>query len=424
MAMTMDSSTVLTPSRPFVTLDEPREVPPGESLHYGLAWPMQTGPRSWGLMCNLRRDESPAIDFEAGSDFVPLDIHGNAGVASPVSRNHVVPDPDSGEPLVMVKYPASGGFVPKGALREDGSAHPHAGTGFGLAHAMGFPQRLLDSAERMQFPDGPHQFAELQQYRIDGEGLQVTDTRAVSIEDPAAGVSYNGTSFTAAIPDGDDLLFTLRGAGSSHQRDTLCGVARWRRGADGWRVIDFVEVPHSEGRFEPSLVRVSEGSLVFCARGPYPECSNSLRVWHSTDGKKWEIIVDEPQLLTVSPITVNVAGDGSPYVVGNPYTSDAIDDRSILLAWPVLAGGGVGDPITLLDGPATFGPTGHDRGWMLDHPSGLTIYDADGKLRHILAFRVAAGGEVTTGAVASPYTGCYAMEIRTPGAMKSVWRFA
>lgn len=396
----------------LAVLRRPRNILPGESQSYGLAWPAQITAGSFGLMVNIRRDESPAIDFEAGSDLVVFGPDMGVSAAVPVSRNHVEPDTETGEDLVMVKYPVTGGFVPAGALREDGAPHPFAGTGFGVAHAIGFPKRYLDSEQRVRFPDNPQQRAEVQQYEYDGETVRVVRTESLPVDDPAAGVTYAGSSFTPAVADGDDLLFALRAADSGDGQQP-CGVARWQHGVDGWRVADFATVPDSDGRFEPSLARAGDGSLVFCARGAYPEESNSLRVWRSNDGHTWQMIVDEPRLLTVSPVTVNVAGDGSPYVVGNAYTPEAIDDRSVLLAWPVHPNGGVGDPVTLLDGPATFGPTGHERGWMIDHPSAATVRGADGVPRHVLTFRVAAGGEVTAGVPASPHTGCYVLEIRT-----------
>ena len=138
----VDPATTLSPTAPFARLRTPAATPAGESWHYGLAWPMQVRARSWGLMCNLRRDESPTVDFETGTDFVPMDVDGPTGAASPVSRNHVEPDPGTGEDLVMVKYPAAGGFVPAGALRQGGSAHPRAGTGFGVALLVDAVQRL------------------------------------------------------------------------------------------------------------------------------------------------------------------------------------------------------------------------------------------------------------------------------------------
>jgi len=420
----MDHQVSLDVTRPFFRLGSPDCVPVGQSWHYGLAWPLQVGKRSWGVMCNLRRDESPAVDFEAGTDFVPMDINGQAGVASPVSRNHVERHPVTGEDFVMVKYPATGGFVPAGALRSDGSPHAHEGTGFGIVHAIGFPKRLLGGNERVRFPDDPYQYAEVHQYEIVGGTLRVTGTARTPVEDSRAGVLYAGTSFTAAIPDADDLLFAMRGTERSEDQSAACGVARWQRRGGIWQVVDFAAVPGAEGRFEPSIGRARDGSLIFCARGAYHDDHDRLRVWRSTDGRTWREAVDEPGLLTCSPVTVNVSGDGSPYVAGNPRDDSAVDNRGVLVVWPVTSGGGIGEPVTVLDGAAAFGPSAHESGWMIDHPAGATVRGADGVLRHVLVFRVADGGEVRAGASASPATGCYLTELHTRGPSESVWRFA
>ena len=87
---------------------------------------------------------APGTDFEVGTDMILLSDLSQLSAANalPVSRNHEEIKPNSGRPSensVMVKYWIRGGFVPLGAKRQDGSSHPHAGTGFGFCWAISWP---------------------------------------------------------------------------------------------------------------------------------------------------------------------------------------------------------------------------------------------------------------------------------------------
>ena len=127
-------------------LSIPRTVPADSTQRYGLGFPFQAGRDTAGLFCNLRMIGYPTWDFENGTDVVLFDSldHIDPGRATAISRNERFTDPATGEPSIAVKYPVIGGFVPIGALREDGTPHPHAGTGFGICQSLAFELNAQD----------------------------------------------------------------------------------------------------------------------------------------------------------------------------------------------------------------------------------------------------------------------------------------
>ena len=108
-----------------------RVVPPdGDGYRYGHAFVFQAAPKLAGMLCNLRTEGFPVGDFEAGMDMIVferlLDIP--TAEAIPLTRNEPYVAEKTGERRIVIKYCTKGGFVPRGALRPDGSPHPHAGT--------------------------------------------------------------------------------------------------------------------------------------------------------------------------------------------------------------------------------------------------------------------------------------------------------
>ena len=103
-------------------------------LVYGLGFPFQVAPDRAAVFCNVRVEGVNVTDFENGTDVIIFDdldsISAEGAVA--ISRNERETGAE-GEERIVVKFPIIGGFVPRGALREDGTPHPHAGTGFGCA---------------------------------------------------------------------------------------------------------------------------------------------------------------------------------------------------------------------------------------------------------------------------------------------------
>ena len=87
-----------------------------------------------GTFANLREAQAPGIDFEIGADVVLFDNLVSGGQVESfrchVTMRRAINSDPPGQGALIVKYPVRAGFVPFGALRPDGSAHPHAGTGY------------------------------------------------------------------------------------------------------------------------------------------------------------------------------------------------------------------------------------------------------------------------------------------------------
>jgi hypothetical protein len=197
---------------------------------------------------------------------------------------------------------------------------------------------------------------------------------------------------------------------------------------------------------EPSLARDADGRLLFSARGAdTPEGGGTgsgyvLRVWRSTRSGEWNLVLDQPKARLNSPVTINVAADGSAYLVSNPYDEAFIPEtaatgrgREKLVLWPLNgARNGLEPPLTIRDCIAEFGETPSPAGggevierWMADHPNGMTVRLNDGRWHHLLSYRVCHGPRYEpSGTTPSPHSGSYIEEVVTRGPAYPVWRFA
>ena len=402
-------------------------IPPGqpaeEVWRYGLGLPLQVSRDQVAIILNIRRDKMPYVDFEAGSDAVVLSgIPDESSPSTELSRNHREHAHGAGE-LVIVKYPTTGGFIPAGSKLQDGSSHPHAGTGFGIIHAIGFPLTTLDPRKRLRLPEDHYEFAEIQQYRIEGRRLTVERSDRYQPGTLPAGVSHRGTSFTAAVPKGLDLLFGMQNL------DGTSGVARWVRGDRGWLPAEFHPVSGAGDSIEPSLIRDNGGSYLFSARGESGDAIHAIRVWGSPDCLDWESMIDDPWMIGRNPVTINRAADGTPYIAANPFLRDRHEpyrygERGVLNIWPLDSSRRkLKDPISVCDGDKHFGESPSGRGWYIDHPNGQTVRLADGRWRHILVYRVADRGEVSYGTDPVPVTGCHMAEVESRGEVTPSWVF-
>jgi hypothetical protein len=155
------------------------------------------------------------------------------------------------------------------------------------------------------------------------------------------------------------------------------------------------------------------------------ESIHSIRVWRSTDCASWESIIDSEWTIARSPVTINLAADGTPYVASNPLVEEqerfAWGERGILQIWPLNPQrDGLEDPIVVCDGREDFGKSPTDEGWYIDHPNGLL----GGKWRHVLVYRVADRGEVKDGTAPVEAAGCHLVEVISSGESLPTWRFA
>ncbi len=202
----------------------PPTQPEGDTWRYGLGLPFQVAAGKVGLFCGIRGKRGH--DFEAGTDVILFSDLSQiqAEGAIPISRNHNEKNPNSSPaaaPSIMVKYPVRGGFVPAGAKLEDGSPHPHAGTGFGICQAIAWTedQESVYPGEQM------YEYVELYQLAYDDGGFRLTETERIPYDELFEGAVLANPGLTNAIADGEDLLFTM---GSGIEGGSFSGLTRWR----------------------------------------------------------------------------------------------------------------------------------------------------------------------------------------------------
>ena len=409
------------------------------TLVYGLGFPLQIAPNRAAILCNVRVEGVPVCDFENGTDAILFGdlAHISPGSAVAISRNERRAEGDAAARLA-VKYPLIGGFVPLGALRADGTPHPHAGTGFGLCQALSFP---TDEKGHFTWADKFVHRCEVYQLSYDGERFQsARSSSGLEQPYPVAGVwQISAPGITNAIPDGDDLLLPVTATDGTAGR---AGVARWARDGSAWRPVSFSPVtPPGEDWAEPSLVRDSDGALLFSARGSEGERLSQVQVWRRHgDGPQWHLVVSTPDVrvwqkqeqaaqwgLALSlpsahepgPISIGCAADGTPYIAADqPGTG-----RQTLQIRPLNAARmDLDPPLTVRAAREEFGPAPGGGAWLVDHPSGAVLRLADGRWHGVLAYRV-LGSPEHEGAAPAAQTGCYLEEVLSSGPVVPPWRF-
>ncbi len=423
----------------------PPTQPEGDTWRYGLGFPFQVAAGKVGLFAGLRGKRGH--DFEVGTDVILFsDLSQiSAEGAIPISRNHDEKNPNSspaGAPSIMVKYPVQGGFVPAEAKLEDGSPHPHAGTGFGLCQAIAW------TADQESVFLGNEMYAYLEVYQLaydDEGGFRMIGEERIPYGELLEGAVLSNPGLTNAIADGEDLLYTM-GGGIEDGRGS--GLTRWRRLDGKWRPVSWVPVTEPDGSFEPSVIRDLDGSLLFCARGGRDELGRrrlQSRVWRSQDGgESWSKIIHVEGAVGGCPITLNQAADGTPYIAANlnevtlhPLSESARpkkDDRGIVYAaaagreklcfWPLNeARDALETPILVRDCVAEFGLAPSGDFWAVDHPSAMTVLLGDGQWHNVIGMRICDTAEVRNGADPVPQTGFYVEEVLSPGKPIPLWKF-
>ncbi|MCK4591414.1 MAG: hypothetical protein KAT86_06640 [Candidatus Latescibacteria bacterium] len=409
----------------------PSEVD-GEEWVYQIGNPLQLSPTECGIVLNIRRANILTGDLEIGNDLVILDRLDRIGTERivPLNRSNTRPHPRTGKRTLFARYPLVGGFVPLGAKRPDGSEHPYAGTGFAVSQVIGFPcDSDVQWAGHLSEEDQYHAM-ELQQYEYDGRNFSVSSTVLLADVDLCPGWSLTSPGLCHAVPDRDDLLMGF--CGNQEGRSPRSGILRWRRVGGEWQPVAFVPITGEDRSSEATLVRDTDDSILFTARGGGTS-ENAMRLWRSSDGgQSWEKLLDQPQFRAGTPISLNRCADGSLYFAGNPERKTdslgralpSIEMRETLLLWPLAQDRrSLLDPIVARDCPAEFGPAPAGSIWRADHPVGLTVRLADGQWHHVFCYRVLDRDECVSDAVVTPCTGTYVEEVLSDGESGGLWQF-
>ena len=428
-----------------LALTAPAEQPGPEEHTYGVAFPFQIAPKLAAAFVCLRNLGYPVGDFENGSDLIVFDDISKvaSGKVIQITRNEKYVDPH-GQPRINIKYPILGGFVPFGALREDGSPHPHAGTGFGINQGMDFPMIGGGYYDKTDKTTNMIRRTEVRQLSYDAQEFRVVSTEVYEHDSPpkAPGSEWAliWPGLKHAIPDGDDMLYpvfaTSNDASTWKSFPMASGVSRWQRLDGKWQPVSFVPVAQSKEAenpriiygepiyphaMEPSLTRDTDGSLLFTARTMGDETEDHvIRVWRSTDGgASWDLIIDLSEARGQAPMTINHAADDTPYIVGTKLGHE----REWLCIWQLNADRtGLEEPITVRNALEEFGPPPTGPIWFMDHPMAAVLQLADGQWHNILSYRNMDRGE-HAGADSTPHTGQYLEEVISTGPAIPAWKF-
>ena len=411
---TAGSSGLLRITRGGADLPAPPAPPPEQIWRYGMGMPFQAGPMTAWLFCNIGRDGTPGQDFEMGTDVVLFDDLGRIDPARAVAiaRVHEEFNPRNRQAYIVAKYTMRGGFVPLGAKRTDGTAHPHAGTGFGICEAVGFRKDM--GTKPYRDPDSFH-YIEFHQFSYDGNEFRVLNMERRRDFELGDGWKVYLPGMTAAVADGDDLLFAM--AGRKPGFPPTAGVARFQRKANAWQPVSFTAVTGPpDAYFEPSLARDNDGRLVFSARGP----KTAIEVWKQDGANAGKALLHAEGVRSATPVVLGRAADGTPYIIGN----DPRHYREILQVWPLDGQRtGLESPIVVRAPADEFGPTPQGDSWFVDIPSAGVVRLADGRWHGVLTHRLCTRKEVEGGGLPAPQTGCYVEEVFSTGQVLPEWRF-
>lgn len=408
-----------------------------ESGWWYQSWiPFQISPTECVMPLNRMRTGIYTVDFGLGYDLAIFDqLNAPIKKILPMKRTALEHHPRTGNPVQMTRWAPHGGFVPLGAKRQDGTPHPHAGTGFGVSTLLAFPCDEQGNLTTRMYCDTDDVYisTEILQYRYDGEHLIIEHTERVEFDQFLPGWKLNGTGLGLAIPDGEDLL-SVSNAFSENPENMIAGVARWRRMKGHWYMIEFIPVATETGFMysEPTIVRDSDGSLLFCARA---NLRHTIQVWRSTNGGyKWDCLFTIDNMRPLTPISINSTDDGRAYISANPYCANDLDSRGNkryanilrerIFMWQLSEDRKrLMEPVALRDGPVEFGIPPSGSIWVIDHPESTTLRLADGKWHHIVSYRLLDGAEILDSGSITELTGSYYDEIELYDHITPRWLF-
>lgn len=422
----------ITRGLPDVSL--PRSSTGNLPTRYGLGQPVQVGPKTAALFCNLRVVGPNRSDYEDGGDVFVFDNLASLGTAepTPIARNERVKDSTTGEPRFIVKYPTCVSFWPLEARQPDGSVHPGAGKGVAFCRALSF----VGSGDTLpwEFFSKPSVQHYVEVMYLSFDGRQVSVVKRDLIPDDPGWATQDGWHIAApglqpAIPDGNDLLLALN---AQKEGKAGTGVCRFRFAGGQWQPVAFTRVT---GGCEPSLVRRTDGSLVFLTRPSEPMDAKRIMLWTSTDsGATWRLVLDAPNVRPSTPVSVHATPNGRIFVLANALGMTSPDgmarwwhrNRDRLVMWQ-LAEKAVQlmPPQLIRDCTEEFGAAPDQAMWYCDHPVSATVRLNDGKWHGLLAYRLMAfstlGEKVAE--VPTPQTGCCVEEVPSAQPVTPPWHF-
>lgn len=417
---------------------------------------IQLSPQKAALITYLRPEYHGGPDFVDGAQILFFDNLQNLEQAEsmPLGRNTLRGEPASGDAHIIMRYPLWSWFVPLGTCLADGRPHPHAGTGFGL---QGILEVQVDTDGKPlpgAFNNPTARYNAFMQLAYDDDqGLRVTDEELWLPGQAPPVPSYPITLQMTAVCAGDtsELCWTLdqkgMGGGIADGEDMLMpavadrpggnrpasGLMRWQRRQGRWEAVHFTPIAisasqHEQYWHEPSIIRLEDGSLLFTARPRFGPYEHTIRIWHSTDGVTWQVVRDEPNARTESPVTLNRAADGTPFLAYNPWYEIYRHDMPYThgrreLSLRPLDDHGRHWSETQLVRRANVDPAERIP-WMLDHPIGETVRLADGHWHHLLLYRSLYHGSADDiGHHPLPYGLCID-RVDSDGPTMPTWRFS
>lgn len=423
---------------------------------YQISRIVQLDPETAGFFVNIRQSCARACDLEQGSDFCftrDPELRRFEGFQA-LTRADVTAPFDNGQKFLMVSYPLFAAFVPLGALLEDGTPHPHGGTGFAVGLKMGRP--CDDHGVCKSYTDPLEEDCcdqvEFLQLAWNGRDLSVTDRacktfshkkgtfkQSISPQPPLAGV----------VADGEDLLTGLT-QNVNNEPLGRAGVCRWKRRKGRWEIAAFTPVG-APGSFEPSLIRDIDGSLLFTHRAAVPQWTpalklmpealedarhnRDLRVWRSRDnGKTWHLCIHQKDCCNAAPVSLAMTCGGVPLLLTNEG-ADTLNSgetffhggiREKMKYWPLAtAGDRLLEGHIFRDANAEFGPPPYGKAWYMDHPVSSIVRLSDRKWHSVLTLRNMDISEGGGGKAPTPFTGLYVEEISGgKNDIEPPWHFA
>ncbi|MCJ8331538.1 MAG: hypothetical protein HRT89_09375 [Lentisphaeria bacterium] len=396
-----------------------------DQMCYGTIFPFQVGPNLAAVYLNIHWKGPDVVDLDNGADVILFDRWDAIDPARAVSicRSTVEQTDDPEKTILQIRRVFSGGFVPLDAKLSDGSAHPHAGTGFGLmqVHPYNADSAGIPLANAQNVNVGMDLDMELYQVSCDGQNFQVNATSTFVEAALLEGLSGCYLSLVQAIPDGPDLLcaITANRPGAS----SCAGVCRWRRIDDCWQPIAFtpvVDFAVEEMGIEASLIRDSDEALLFTIRGLTAKSQHRLTLWRSTDGDEWTKTLDVGPIRGQAPLTLNRTASGMIYFLGSKLSQEdrpvgmdqlCTENRNTLCLWPVTESrDAIAGEVVIQDCITDFGPPPSGKWWRADHAVGASLVLEDTPYE-LIAYRLIADAEIMQAADMTPFTGAYMAQL-------------